>query len=96
MDLSVLDPPGICVMAAIDLAGSLPECLALLSLHLAGHSRRALVLVDNLDRRADAEVAIPAGRAFLPEASPDDGKVVGTGERPAMASYGSARCARRS
>jgi hypothetical protein len=41
MDLPVLDPPGICLIAAIDLAGSLPDCLPLFSLHLAGDSRRA-------------------------------------------------------
>jgi hypothetical protein len=79
MDLPVLDPPGICVVAAIDLAGSRPDCLPLLSLHLAGNGRRALVLVDNLDRRVGPEIVIPAGGAFLPEASPDDGKVAGKG-----------------
>src|SRR5271166_2803995 len=79
MDLPVLDPPGICVIAAVDLAGSLPDGLPLFSLHLAGNSRCALVLVDNLDRRVGTEIVIPAGRAFLPEASPDDGKVAGKG-----------------
>ena len=79
MDRPVLDPPGICVIAAIELAGSLPDCPPLFSVHLAGNSRRALVLVDNLDRRVGPEVVIPAGRALLPEASPDDGKIAGKG-----------------
>src|SRR6267154_211161 len=55
------------------------HCLPLFSLHLAGNSRRALVLVGNLDRRVGPKVVIPAGRALLPEAGPDDGKVADEG-----------------
>ena len=57
-----------------------------------GNSRRALVLVDNLDRRLGPEIVVPARRPLLPEASPDDGKVVAEGNAQQWASYGSARC----
>jgi hypothetical protein len=79
MDLPVLDPPGICFVASIDLAGLLPDCLPLFSLSLAGNSCCAFVPVDNLDRRIGPDIVILAGSALLPEGSSDDSKVASEG-----------------
>src|ERR1700730_14596609 len=88
MDLPVLDPPGICFIDSIDLAGLLPDSLPLLSLSLAGDSFCLLIPVDNLDCRIGPDVVIRAARAILPEASPDDSNVASEGNAEQMRGTG--------
>ncbi len=76
MDLPVIEPTGICLIAGVDLAAARPHGLALIALGLTGHDGHSPTPIADLGPGLGSQVEVPAGCPGLAEPSADDRDLV--------------------
>ena len=79
MDLPVIDPPGVRLVAGVELAAARPGGLALVALGLAGDDGDGPAPIADLGLRVGSQVEVPARGSGLPEPGADDRDLVARG-----------------